>query len=169
MRVFSYASKSKNTIISIEKEEEEIDVDVMRETVGSIVHVEWPYLVEALVTAITDGERRFTLKQAENVVEEDKMTKAKIDDAFFWMKNVRTNLLERKGIDPGEVKVLVEAKTLKGKRYVCGPKGKVTLEKHWADTHTFYPLQAIVRVSRNYYRLNYCLSCLSFRLSVYVL
>ncbi|XP_065061196.1 5'-3' exoribonuclease 1-like [Rhopilema esculentum] len=145
VRVFSYASKSKNTIISIEKEEEEIDVDVMRETVGSIVHVEWPYLVEALVTAITDGERRFILKQAENVVEEDKMTKAKIDDAFFWMKNVRTNLLERKGIDPGEVKVLVEAKTLKGKRYVCGPKGKVTLEKHWADTHTFYPLQAIIR------------------------
>ena len=147
MRVFSYSSKSNNMIINIQPETDEIDVETMKETVGTVVHVEWPYLVEALVTAITDGERRFVYKQEEREVVEERMTENKVKDALFWMKNIQTKHLERKGINAGEVKVLVEAKTLKGKRYVCGPRGKVTLEKEWSDSHQFYPFQAIVRVS----------------------
>ena len=127
---------------------EKPDYETMRSLVGKVVHVEWPYLVEALVTGITDGERKFIWKEHENVVEEDVMNKNKITDATNWMKIVRTNSVERKGIDPGVVNVLVEAKLLKGKRYVCGPKGMVKNEKEWAPTHSFFPYQAVVKVSK---------------------
>ena len=126
---------------------EKPDYETMRSLVGKVVYVEWPYLVEALVTGITDGERKFIWKEHENVVQEDVMNKNKITDATNWMKIVRTNSVERKGIDPGVVSVLVEAKLLKGKRYVCGPKGLVKNEKEWAPTHSFFPYQAVVKVS----------------------
>jgi len=61
------------------------------------------------------------------------------------MESLPKKFLELKGIDTGEIKVLVEAKPLKGIRYVCGPKGQFTLEKEWADSHQYYPFQAIVQ------------------------
>ena len=146
IRVFSYASKSNSLVLSIRKPGEKIGAETVKEMVGKVVHIEWPYMVEGLVTAISDKEKRFIYQQEERVVKEEKMTDVKMKDVQFWMDNVHKKYIERKGIDPGEIDVLVEAKLLKGTRYICGPKGKVTLEKEWADTHQFYPLQAVVQV-----------------------
>lgn len=146
VRVFSYASKSNNMVINI-KDKGKIDAETMIDTVGTVVYVEWPYLVEALVTGVTDGRRRFVCSEEGGTIKEEMMTDQKVESALQWMKSVRTNSLERKGIDPGEVKVLVEAKTLKGQRHVYKTKGKVTLEKEWADSISFYPFQAIIQVS----------------------
>lgn len=134
-------------IVSIKQPAEEINAETVKETVGKVVLIEWPYLVEGLVTAISDKERRFVYKQEEREVKEEKMTESKINDVLFWMENVRKKHLERKGVDSGEINVLVEAKLLKGLRYVYNSEGHFTLQKEWADTHQFYPFQAIVQVS----------------------
>ena len=146
-------------IVNIKQPAEEINAETVKETVGTVVHIEWPYLVEGLVTAVSDGERRFVYKQEERKVTEEKMAETKMKDVVFWMGNVRKRYLERKGIDSGEVNVLVEAKPLKGLRYKYGSNGQFTLEKEWADTHQFYPFQAIVQVSVDF---------ISFKLNLYL-
>lgn len=53
----------------------------------------------------------------------------------------------RRGIDIGDVQVLVYVEELQGKRYVCdksGPRGIMSLEKQWSASSTPYPLQTIV-------------------------
>ena len=146
VRVFAYGSRSNNMIINVKQSTETIDDETMKQVVGTIVHIEWPYLVEGLVTAVSSTERRFVYKQEERLVQEEKMTETKKDDVIHWMESLPKKFLELKGIDTGEIKVLVEAKPLKGIRYVCGPKGQFTLEKEWADSHQYYPFQAIVQV-----------------------
>jgi len=145
VRVFAYGSRSNNMIINVKQLTETIDDETMKQVVGTIVHIEWPYLVEGLVTAVSSTERRFVYKQEERLIQEEKMTETKKDDVIHWMESLPKKFLELKGIDTGEIKVLVEAKPLKGIRYVCGPKGQFTLEKEWADSHQYYPFQAIVQ------------------------
>eukprot|EP00794_Sanderia_malayensis_P014879 gene14879-16425_t len=144
VRVFQYSSKSNNMVVHI-GECEKPDADEMHDLVGKVVHVEWPYLVEALVTAVTDGKVKYILKEPENTVQKDILDKSRIEDAQRWMNIAKTRYLEKKGIEVGDVDVLVEAKQLKGKRYVCGHDGIITLEKEWADSHSFYPYQSIVQ------------------------
>lgn len=53
----------------------------------------------------------------------------------------------RRGIDVGEISILVYVEELQGKRYVydkTGPSGVMTMEKQWSASPTPHPLQTIV-------------------------
>ena len=150
VRVFAYGSRSNNMIVNVKQSTETIDDEAMKQMAGKVVHIEWPYLVEGLVTAVSSTERRFVYKQEERLVQEEKMTETKRNDVIHWMESLPKKFLELKGIDTGEINVLVEAKPLKGIRCVCSPKGQVTLEKEWADSHQYYPFQAVVQVGIAY-------------------
>ena len=72
-------------------------------------------MVEASVTSICDDTQRYSLDET------NELTSARIrgDDykiAKREMKSIESTHYSRRGIELGEVKVLVEAKTLLGKR-----------------------------------------------------
>ena len=89
--------------------------ELAKQLVGKIIYVEWPYMVEASVTSICDDTQRYSLDET------NELTSARIrgDDykiAKREMKSIESTHYSRRGIELGEVKVLVEAKTLLGKR-----------------------------------------------------
>ena len=89
--------------------------ELAKQLVGEIVYVEWPYMVEALVMSICDDAERYSLDERNELTS----TLVRGDDykiAKREMKSIETTHYSRRGVELGEVKVLVEAKTLLGKR-----------------------------------------------------
>ena len=59
-----------------------------------------------------------------------------------------TRYNRRRGINLGEVRLIVYAQELQGMQYILnrsGPKGSVSLIKQWSQSTTFYPLQTVVK------------------------
>ena len=91
--------------------------ELAKQLVGETVYVEWPYMVEASVTSICDNAERYSLDERNELTS----TLVRGDDykiAKREMKSIETTHYLRRGVELGDVKVLVEAKTLLGKRLV---------------------------------------------------
>ena len=89
--------------------------ELAKQLIGKIIFVEWPYMAEASVTSICDDAKRYSLDERNELTS----TRVRGDDYEIVkneMKSIERTHFSRRGIELGEVKVLVEAKTLLGKR-----------------------------------------------------
>lgn len=89
--------------------------ELAKQLVGKIIYVEWPYMIEASVTSICDNTQYYSLDERNELTS----TLLRGDDyeiAKRKMKSIESTYYSKRGVELGEVKVLVEAKTLLGKR-----------------------------------------------------
>ncbi|CAB4003897.1 5 -3 exoribonuclease 1, partial [Paramuricea clavata] len=146
VKVFQMHSRGESMVLKID-ETDELDVkEISDSLLGRPCYVGWPHLVEAFVTTVSDGSKKYLIAKdsPENVVEVT-LTES---DASVWKKTVsceKQSHLEKKAVDIGMTHILIEACQIQGKKYVCGAKGDVCLEKKWSDWAVAYPLQVTVK------------------------
>ncbi|KAJ7394677.1 5'-3' exoribonuclease 1 [Desmophyllum pertusum] len=151
VKVFQMHSKGKSLILQITKPQGEVSsLEISEELLGETCYVGWPHMVEALVMGVCDGSKRYFLenKNSHNSSKEiahQVLTELEIKSWKHQVKSMAENQLERRGIELGETNVLIEACPIRGKRYVCGAKGLVTMEKEWSPMPISYPHQLTVK------------------------
>ena len=58
-------------------------------------------------------------------------------------KAVSSRYKDRWGVAVGDTHIVVEACVMTGRKYICGQKGKITLEKQWSKISQPFALQTI--------------------------
>ncbi|XP_047138728.1 5'-3' exoribonuclease 1 isoform X1 [Hydra vulgaris] len=143
IKVFKHKSKIENAIIKI-TEQKSMDIEETANLmIGKSVFVEWPYMVEAMVTSVMNEDLCYYLTNENELA----MKMVDGEDYSNFKKEIAVissyHLFER-GINLGDVTTIVAAKLLLGEKYKFDG-GKASLVKEWSQTPTFYPLQTIVQ------------------------
>ncbi|KAH7931473.1 hypothetical protein HPB52_025645 [Rhipicephalus sanguineus] len=88
-----------------------------------------------------------THKHAKNYESVSIFKLASTDQEVFDMQvsGIKERYLGRYGVNVGEVDILVFCKTLTGRKYTCTSKGRITLDKQWAELSVPFALQSIVK------------------------
>jgi len=114
---------------------------------GTRIHVNWPYLREAMVVEVCDASGRLQTKggDGERVkVDHPKEKSAKTGNAAPWpelVREVKGLAIKHRGIDVGEVDVLLGVSVCTGTtRSLLG-----YIEKEWSSEVNYVPLQASLR------------------------
>lgn len=151
VKVFQMHSKSHSMILNImEPQEKVLSLRIAEDFLGKTCYVGWPHMVEALVVGVCDGIKRY-FHEKKNSHNSDKevlyqdLTELEVKSWNHQIKSAKEYQLERRGIELGETKIIIEACPIKGKRYVCGAKGLVTMEKEWSPMPVSYPYQLTVK------------------------
>lgn len=150
IRVFQSLTRNESMIISLVNKDERPLKDVATELLGKCVYVFWPHLLEAIVVEVSNRQERFSLdtsKQGKSTSNISQQALSSNEQEIFDMKTYtfKEKSLGRYGVKFGDIDVLVECKTLTGRKYVCSNKGRITLEKQWAEHSVPFALQSIVK------------------------
>lgn len=144
VKVFQQNSRNNNMIVKIIPGSLPSIEEIAKHLLGETAYVEWPYMVEAIIKSVCDDSIRYYL-DGKNQLQSKMLGGEEYKSVVREMKAIETYHMGRRGIELGEVKVMVEANLLLGKRYVCGHKGSVKLQKEWSPRSSFYPYQAVVQ------------------------
>ena len=91
--------------------------DLAHQIINKTAHVEWPYMVEAKVVSVSNDHVRYTWDEKSNKIQE-----SLVEDQYEFvtkeMKNIASYYMNKKGINLGNVEILVGAKLLMGERLV---------------------------------------------------
>lgn len=87
-----------------------------KQLLGKTAHVEWPYMVEALVIAVGNERVKYSLDPKTNQMQSKLLETFEAEFAQREMKTVSRNYMNKKGIECGNVQMLVSAKLLLGER-----------------------------------------------------
>ncbi|XP_067051785.1 5'-3' exoribonuclease 1-like isoform X1 [Acropora muricata] len=151
VKVFQMHSKGKSMILQITSPSSEVSiVETAQELLGETCYVGWPHMVEALVLGVCDGCKMYSvdkksLRNSSKEIKEAELTEVEFKSWKHQVKAMTDHQLERRGIELGETNVVIEACPIRGKRYVCGAKGVVTMEKEWSPKPVAYPYQLTVK------------------------
>eukprot|EP01103_Thecamoeba_quadrilineata_P015656 TRINITY_DN5010_c0_g5_i2.p1 TRINITY_DN5010_c0_g5~~TRINITY_DN5010_c0_g5_i2.p1 ORF type:complete len:1677 (+),score=317.46 TRINITY_DN5010_c0_g5_i2:59-5089(+) len=124
-------TRRESVVIEVEPEKPEDLSRYAERLVGKTVFVEWPYHREALVVGVSDKETKFT-----------EQGPAPVDD-LAWIKELklqRTNSLTKRGVNLGDIRVLVHVQLLKG---VIVRRNGAKI-KWWSDDEKVLPLQLVL-------------------------
>lgn len=150
IKVFQALTRNESMVITINNNDERTLRDISTELLGKSVYVYWPHLLEALVVAVSSRDERHSLethKHAKNYESVSIFKLASTDQEVFDMQvsGIKERYLGRYGVNVGEVDILVFCKTLTGRKYTCTSKGRITLDKQWAELSVPFALQSIVK------------------------
>ncbi|XP_068754427.1 5'-3' exoribonuclease 1-like isoform X2 [Montipora capricornis] len=151
VKVFQMHSKGKSMILQITLPGvQDSTVEIAQKLLGETCYVGWPHMIEALVIGVCDGIKRYTvekksLQNSSKEIEEQVLTEVEVKSWKHQVNTMTEYQLERRGIELGETNVLIEGCPIRGKRYVCGAKGLVTMEKEWSPMPVSYPYQLTVK------------------------
>ncbi|KAL1426536.1 hypothetical protein MTO96_018272 [Rhipicephalus appendiculatus] len=150
IKVFQALTRNESMVITINNNDERTLRDISTELLGKSVYVYWPHLLEALVVAVSSRDERHSLeihKHAKNCESVSIFKLASTDQEVFDMQvsGIKERYLGRYGVNVGEVDILVFCKTLTGRKYTCTSKGRITLDKQWAELSVPFALQSIVK------------------------
>ncbi|XP_076358060.1 5'-3' exoribonuclease pacman isoform X2 [Tachypleus tridentatus] len=148
VKVFQMVSRNDNMIVSIKRHISQSLKEVAAEFCDQCIYVSWPHLEEAKVLSVSDGHIRYSLSDGKG--ERGQLVKNEMsdDEISVWRKqaySVSEYYFERLGILTGNVKILLHVAKLTGRKYICEPSGKVTLEKQWSPNACPFPLQCVVK------------------------
>lgn len=150
IKVFQAMTRNESMVITINNEDERTLTEISMELLGKSVYVDWPHLLEALVVAVSTRDERHSVEMHKNAKNSDSVSIYKLtssDQEVFDMQvnGIRERYLTRYGVNVGEVDILVFCKTLIGRKYTCTSKGRITLEKQWAELSVPFARQSIVK------------------------
>lgn len=135
-----------NSIIVMPTEASPASVDVVdTSSLGNSVWVEWPHLREALATSISDINGRITFHAGKKELQVSKHSGAQKKAWAGTVADVSRMLLEKFGVDSGEVKTLVHVHKLTEIKPSYGKDGAITLKKNWSVEESVYPYQMVVK------------------------
>lgn len=150
IKVFQALTRNESMVITISNNDERTLTEISTELLGKSVYVYWPHLLEALVVAVSSRDERHSLemhKHAKNYENISIFKLASTDQEVFDMQvsGIKERYLGRYGVIVGDVDILVFCKTLTGRKYTCTSRGRITLEKQWAELSVPFALQSIVK------------------------
>lgn len=151
IKVFQALTRNESMIISIVNKEERSLKDIATELLGKCVHVHWPHLLEAVVVEVSNREERFSLdtskqgKSSSSTISQEALSKKEQEIFELKIDAIREKSMGRYGVNFGDIDVLVDCKTLTGRRHVCSSKGRVTFEKQWSEHSVPFALQSLVK------------------------
>ncbi|XP_014469638.1 PREDICTED: 5'-3' exoribonuclease 1 isoform X2 [Dinoponera quadriceps] len=157
VKVFQQTSRGENMILHIMSEQSPNLEDLASQLLGKSVHVDWPYLKEALVVGVANCNTKFALIDSlagyshDNVNKED-VKGPSVAEWNIQVKHIRETYLSRLGISIGHTDVLIYARPFLGNKYIFGAQGKLTLEKQWAKSPVPYVYQTVVMDIPIYYK-----------------
>ncbi|KAG1673590.1 5'-3' exoribonuclease 1 [Nymphon striatum] len=121
---------------------------IVDEVLGKIVYVSWPHLIEARIVAISTATHKYSLPNV-NTSKSDKFEIEELGSnthAFRTLtKECESKNLTRHGIEISDTRLVIHAQPITGRSYMFSSKGRVTLEKKWAECPQSYPFQTIVQ------------------------
>lgn len=139
VKVFDQPSRGDNMIIVIQPNDDAdkpLDL-VVKETMGKIVFVGWPHLMEAKVVRISDRESTCF---SDGRCDKTDPQKWKMD-----VQAIKEHHKNRMGIDVGEVEKLVHVLQATGEEYKFDAKLKIFKKiKTWNKVEAAYPFQCVV-------------------------
>ncbi|KAL3861178.1 hypothetical protein ACJMK2_007243 [Sinanodonta woodiana] len=158
VKVFQMNSRSFNMMIQIHDETEmELNL-IAKEYLGKVIFVGWPHLYEAKVVAISDDLVKHSLKDTSHgksgkspkshlkiETEESKMSE---NEKALWSREVSSlteRYHDRLGIEVGPTFALLRCLPMIGRKYMCSPHGKITLEKQFGNIEVPFLLQTTVK------------------------
>uniref|UniRef100_H2ZAS5 5'-3' exoribonuclease 1 n=2 Tax=Chordata TaxID=7711 RepID=H2ZAS5_CIOSA len=158
VKVFQAPSRNENMILRILPPTNGDFLETIGERLlGQSVYVNWPHMEEAKVISVSDGKDKISISQLtynEHVTSTQgskiklvrkSLEKTEISSFIADQKNLRDSYLDRRGINIGDTRVVIYAQVLLGKKYVCGKKGEVTLEKQWSTSVQPFPVQTVLK------------------------
>eukprot|EP00051_Salpingoeca_urceolata_P002890 m.53531 g.53531 ORF g.53531 m.53531 type:complete len:1392 (-) comp12390_c0_seq3:40-4215(-) len=145
--VFNQPSRSESVIVSLETGQQPDAATQMQqaqELIGQEVFVSWPTLTDAYVTAVSCETHRFTVGKDSRTVKRVNHTAA-MSAAWRRQADEKTTwFYQKKGVQTGDVHVLLHVALLDGVARKFLDSGVVEQVKRWATTETVHPFQTIV-------------------------
>nr|XP_033337296.1 5'-3' exoribonuclease 1 [Megalopta genalis] len=150
VKVFEHHSYRDSMIIYIKSPSETEFKSVTSELLGKIVYVEWPFLTEAQVIAVSISSSKLSLVDPQTGYSPENVKEEELKAAHHTLWNSQAKQItdvhkSRLGIDVGEIKILVHARLMMGSKYIFNRHGKLHFEKQWSDTLTAYAYQTVVQ------------------------
>ncbi|CAG0880861.1 unnamed protein product [Cyprideis torosa] len=150
VKVFQQSSRGENMILEIEERDKSSDVSEFEEYClkvlkGDIViHVNWPSLQEANITAISTSSYRYTLDDSNKTLQKTKMGDNHRKIMETQANSIADYQATRYGIDVGDTHVLLQGMVLVGVNPVYGGNGIARSEKVWGTINQPYLWQMSV-------------------------
>uniref|UniRef100_A0A1E1XLQ0 5'-3' exoribonuclease 1 n=1 Tax=Amblyomma sculptum TaxID=1581419 RepID=A0A1E1XLQ0_AMBSC len=149
IKVFQALTRNESMVIKLEDRDERTLTHISMELLGKSVYVSWPHLLEALVVSVSTRDERHSVELrrhgiTDNVIVQ-KLTSSEQEVFDMQVDGIKDRYLGRYGVNVGDLNVLVFCKTMTGRRYTYTTKGRITLEKQWAEHSIPFALQAIVK------------------------
>ncbi|KAK0177026.1 hypothetical protein PV328_001116 [Microctonus aethiopoides] len=149
VKVFEHPSRENNMIIKILPMNIPTIQQLANDVLGQIVYVRWPHLMEAHVIAVSNGEQKFTLIDSNsNYMDNIRREEFNSSQTTQWnmeAKNIVSSYKNRFGIEVGEIKIIIHARPINGRRYILTSQGRLSLEKEWSNYPVSYAYQSIVK------------------------
>ncbi|KAK0166620.1 hypothetical protein PV327_004112 [Microctonus hyperodae] len=149
VKVFEHPSRDNNMIIKILPMNIPTIDQLANDVLGQIVYVRWPHLMEAHVIAVSNSAQKFTLIDSNsNHMENVRREEFNSLQTIQWnmeAKNIVSSYKNRFGIEVGEIKMIIHARPITGRRYILTSQGRLSLEKEWSNYPVSYAYQSIVR------------------------
>lgn len=138
VRVFEQASRGENMILKLSPQGEPATADVARELLGKEIWVAWPHMIEAKVLEVADANNTYHSSQGGLVCEpNDERQGSQFEQ---MVKSITERYKTRWGVEIGPTRVILQAAPMTGRKYVCGHKGRITLEKQWSKSRQPFAL-----------------------------
>ena len=138
VKVFEQASRGPNMMLLLEDQGRPDINEVANQLLGQEIWVSWPHMVEAKVVAVADGHVKISTKKNDHSIEKEESSRQVFNEQ---VKVIADKYKYRWGVVVGETRIIVYACVMTGRKYICGSKGKITLEKQWAKLPQPYALQ----------------------------
>ncbi|XP_074599461.1 5'-3' exoribonuclease pacman [Brevipalpus obovatus] len=142
VRVFEMSSNGFNFILIVENQSDP-DIDrVIADYLDSEIYINWPHLVKAKVTRICDGNKMYISK---NGCCEKVMTEQELREFRTHISICEESFYSRRGIDAGEIKILLYVQTLVGQKYSIKSDGEVITLNQWSGRDVPTPFQTSLK------------------------
>lgn len=143
VRVFEFASNGFNFILELKPRPMESIEKIVADYLNSEVYIDWPHLKLAKVIQICDGIKTYYYKR--ELTCEKKCDERGLRDYNNQLRNLRENLLSKKGIRIGTNPILFYVQLFVGSKYMVKPNGNVSLEKQWSENEIGIPFQTTLK------------------------
>ncbi|XP_053211883.1 5'-3' exoribonuclease 1-like [Panonychus citri] len=144
VRVFEMPSSGSSILIDLSPKPKISIQSALTEYLGQTVYINWPFLVEAKVSRICDGEKMYILTSSGQQEIRELRDKER-REAAAQVKNVVDTLKNRRGIYLPEYYTVLYCKPLTGCKYNLGPNGQVSLDKQWSPIESCTPLPMSIK------------------------
>ncbi|CAN7987458.1 unnamed protein product, partial [Ixodes pacificus] len=146
VKVFQSLSKNESVLLTLTEIPDKTLKEVADELLGKSVYVNWPHLLEALVVAVTSRDERYTFnEQAKGGVVHSRQADSDVEVFDMQTFSISERYRSRYGVNLGDINIVVLCKTITGRKYICGPKGRITLDKQWSLHSVPYAVQSLVK------------------------
>eukprot|EP00045_Choanoeca_perplexa_P016695 m.228972 g.228972 ORF g.228972 m.228972 type:complete len:1310 (+) comp17332_c0_seq60:191-4120(+) len=150
VKVFSFPSKSESIVMDVsETELAHLDaktVAMHQQYLNAVVWVRWPHLLEARVVGVSSEKEKYILSATEP--KQPVRTGASGKDVHAWRDQanyLRTLMLSSRGLDIGDVQVILHVQLSQGYQDVYTARGTVIRRRVWSRRETQYPLQVCLK------------------------